>query len=85
MNGAHPVLWAEVAVSAAFTLFFGGATILMVLETYLLANGLPPITWHIRREIATYPHAAFIIGIALAFGLGALFAHFYWARAGSGY
>ena len=75
----------EVAVSVAFTLLFAGAFVLMVLETWLLATGQAPITWHIRREIANYPHAAFIIGITLAFTLGALFAHFYWSKAGGGY
>jgi hypothetical protein len=81
----HGVNWFEVAVSAAFALFFTGGTVLMVLETYLLSQGLPPITVHVRREIANYPEIAIVIGGLLSFAFGALFTHFYWQGAGSGY
>jgi hypothetical protein len=77
--------WYEVAISASFFLLFFGATVLLGLETWLLATGQPPITAHVRHEIANYPKIAYGIGFIAAFALGMLMGHFYWTKAGGGY
>ena len=80
-----PVNPYEVAVSAAFAVLFLGGFMLLALETWLLATGQPPITAHVRHEIANYPKIAFAIGFVIAFAAGLLMGHFYWTKAGGGY
>jgi hypothetical protein len=75
----------EVSISAAFTLLFLGGCALLALETYLLATGQPPITWHVRHAIHSFPRLAFAIAFGLGLAIGALFTHFYWSGAGGGY
>ena len=85
MTGAVDVSVYAVAVSGGFAIVFLGAFVLLALETWLLATGQQPITFHVRREVATYPNLMFMIGGALAFAAGALFSHFFWSGAGNGY
>lgn len=74
----------ETSVAAAFALLSLGVFVLLALETYLLATGQPPITWHVRRQIHDYPAIAFGVALLFGFSAGALFTHFYWSGAGGG-
>jgi hypothetical protein len=47
---------------------------LLAYETYALAEGKPPLTWHIRRTVRQHPNAAF----AMSIGLGMLLGHLFW-------
>jgi len=66
-------------------LIFGGATLLLLaltlllgIETYLLARGRAPITTYTRAAVVDWPGPALTVVGAFLFVLGLLSAHFVW-------
>lgn len=66
--------WTSLAIGLVLT----GVGVLLFVETYLLATGREPITWHARIFIIQYPHVAWPIMALVAFVVGLLTAHFGW-------
>ena len=77
MNGLDGAL-----ISAAGALLFGAVGLVLWVEAYLLASGRKPITTYTRNAIESWPGPAFSAAAVLVFGVGALFAHFFWDAGG---
>jgi hypothetical protein len=66
-------------------LIFGGATLLLLaltlllgIETYLLARGRKPITTYTRAAVEDWPGPSLTVVGVFLFVVGALSAHFVW-------